>query len=58
MHRPALYCSRLILLFFLILTPATCFSWPAKVVSVADGDTITVLHNGQLSSLTRQNVLI
>lgn len=40
-------CSRHILLFLLLAIPATCFSWPAKVVSVADGDTITVLHNGQ-----------
>ena len=47
MHRPTLYCSRLILLFLLILTPATCFSWPAKVVSVADGDTINVLRDGR-----------
>jgi endonuclease YncB( thermonuclease family) len=29
------------------LIPSTCFSWPAKVVSVADGDTIIALHNGQ-----------
>ena len=40
-------CSRLALLFFLLAIPATCFSWPAKVTSVADGDTITVLHNDQ-----------
>ncbi len=42
-----MHCSRLTLLFFLLAIPATCFSWPAKVVSVADGDTITVLHNDQ-----------
>lgn len=40
-------CSRLTLLLFLLAIPTTCFSWPAKVVSVADGDTITVLHNDQ-----------
>lgn len=40
-------CSRLTLFLLLLAIPATCFSWPAKVVSVADGDTITVLHNGQ-----------
>jgi len=47
MHRPVSYYSRLILLLLLLSIPATCFSWPAKVVSVADGDTITVLHNDQ-----------
>lgn len=40
-------CSHLILSFLLFVIPSTCFSWPAKVVSVADGDTITVLHQGQ-----------
>ncbi len=40
-------CSRLTFLFFLLTIPATCFSWPAQVVSVADGDTITVLHKDQ-----------
>lgn len=40
-------CSRLTFLFFLLAIPATCFSWPAKVVSITDGDTIIVLHNGQ-----------
>lgn len=39
-------CSRLVLLFLLTI-PVTCFSWPAKVVSVADGDTLAVLHNRQ-----------
>jgi len=34
------------LLLFLIFMPSTCLSWPAKVVSVSDGDTITVLHSG------------
>jgi endonuclease YncB( thermonuclease family) len=42
-----MHCSRLTFLLFLLAIPATCFSWPAKVVSVADGDTITVLHNDQ-----------
>lgn len=40
-------CCRLTLLFLLLAVPATCFSWPVKVVSIADGDTITVLHNDQ-----------
>lgn len=40
-------CSRLTLFFFLLAIPATCFSWPAKVVSITDGDTIVVLHEGQ-----------
>ena len=40
-------CSRLTLLFLLLAIPANCFSWPAKVVSITDGDTIIVLHNGQ-----------
>lgn len=40
-------CSSLTFLIFLLAIPATCYSWPAKVVSVADGDTITVLYNGQ-----------
>jgi endonuclease YncB( thermonuclease family) len=39
-------CSRPAL-FFLVIIPATCCSWPAKVVSVADGDTIIVLHKDQ-----------
>ena len=42
-----MHCPRLTFLLFLLAIPATCFSWPAKVVSVADGDTITVLHNDQ-----------
>ena len=42
-----MHCSRLTFLLFLLAIPAICFSWPAKVVSVADGDTITVLHNDQ-----------
>lgn len=40
-------CSSFILFFVLLAIPSTCFSWPAKVVSIADGDTITVLHQGQ-----------
>lgn len=40
-------CSRLTYLFFLLAIPVTCFSWPAKVVSVTDGDTINVLRDGQ-----------
>lgn len=40
-------CSLHTILFLLLALPATCFSWPAKVVSITDGDTITVLHNDQ-----------
>lgn len=40
-------CSRLTFLFLLLVIPATCFSWPAKVVSVTDGDTINVLRDGR-----------
>ena len=36
-------CSRLTVLFLLLATPATSFFWPAKVVSVTDGDTIKVI---------------
>lgn len=39
--------SRLTFFFLLLTIPATCFSWPGKVVSVADGDTIIVQHNDQ-----------
>lgn len=48
MRRSATYCPDLnlpTLLFFLCL-PSICLSWPAQLVSVADGDTITVLHSG------------
>ena len=31
----------------LFCLPATAAAWTGKVVGVADGDTITVLHNGQ-----------
>lgn len=37
----------LIILLFLIIIPTTCLAWPAQVVSVSDGDTITVLRQGQ-----------
>ncbi|OGQ95518.1 MAG: hypothetical protein A2521_07605 [Deltaproteobacteria bacterium RIFOXYD12_FULL_57_12] len=40
-YRPAL----LFLLLFLL--PAPAHAWPAMVVDVADGDTITVLHNNR-----------
>ena len=38
-------CSRLTVLFLLLALPSTCLSWQAKVVSVADGDTIKVLRD-------------
>lgn len=40
-------CSSLTFLFLLLAMPATCFSWPAQVISVADGDSITVFYQGQ-----------
>lgn len=47
MHHPVPYCCRFAFTLLLLFTPATCFSWPAKVVSVNDGDTITVLRDGR-----------
>ena len=47
MHHPVPYCCRFAFALLLLFTPATCFSWPAKVVSVNDGDTITVLRDGR-----------
>jgi endonuclease YncB( thermonuclease family) len=44
-------CSRFFFLLFLLTIPTTCFSWPAKVISVTDGDTITVLHNNQKNEI-------
>ena len=40
-------CSHLTFFFFLLLAPSTCFSWPAKVVSVTDGDTINVIRDNR-----------
>lgn len=40
------YCTILASLIFLS-TPFICFSWSGKVVSVVDGDTIKVLHDGK-----------
>ena len=31
----------------LVLIPSLCLGWSGKVVKVADGDTITVLHDGE-----------
>ena len=50
-------CSRPTLLFLFLAIPSTCFSWPAKVVSVADGDTITVLHNSQHKEIRLYGVI-
>jgi endonuclease YncB( thermonuclease family) len=47
MHRAVPYCSRLVLLFLILLTPSLGLTWPAKVVSVADSDTITVIRDGR-----------
>lgn len=46
MRPSAIICSSLFLLF-LFSTPTVCFAWPAKVTSISDGDTITVLHSGR-----------
>lgn len=37
---------RLYFLAFFLLAPALLYAWPAKVVGVSDGDTITVLRDG------------
>ena len=37
----------IICLLFLIVSPTICLAWTAEVVSVSDGDTITVLRQGQ-----------
>jgi len=34
-------------LILAILVPSICFAWSGKVVSVTDGDTIKVLHDGK-----------
>lgn len=47
MHHPVPYCCRFAFTLLLLFAPATCLSWPAKVVSVNDGDTITVLRDGR-----------
>ena len=36
-----------LLLFGSLFLPSFCSAWPGKVISVADGDTITVLHDGK-----------
>lgn len=41
------YCSRFMLLFFLLLTPITGLAWSTKIVEVVDGDTLVVLRDGQ-----------
>ena len=34
-------------LFLAVLAPSICLAWSGKVVSVTDGDTIKVLHDGK-----------
>lgn len=46
MYRSASYHSWLALLI-LLFVPSLCHCWPAQVVSVSDGDTLTVLHDGR-----------
>lgn len=40
-------CSRMVLIFLLFFLPAPCYSWPAKVVAVLDGDSLVVRQGGQ-----------
>lgn len=46
MYRSASYHSWLALLI-LLFVPSLCHCWPAQIVSVSDGDTLTVLHDGR-----------
>ncbi len=41
--------SRVLYAFLIlaILVPSICFAWSGKVVSVTDGDTLKVLHDGK-----------
>ena len=39
--------SILFISLFLIITSTQCYAWQGKVVGVADGDTITVMHIGK-----------
>lgn len=36
-----------VLLFEVFLIPSPCFAWTGRVVSISDGDTIKVLHEGK-----------
>ena len=47
MHRSTTAHIYLITLLILITIPSLCLAWPAKVVSVSDGDTIVVLRQGE-----------
>ncbi|WP_319586767.1 thermonuclease family protein [uncultured Desulfobulbus sp.] len=47
MYRSTTAHIHLITLLILISIPSICLAWPAQVVSVSDGDTITVLRQGQ-----------
>lgn len=38
--------KRLFFALLLALAASTAWAWPAKVVGIADGDTITVLRDG------------
>jgi endonuclease YncB( thermonuclease family) len=42
-----LFRSILFISLFLAVTFSPCYAWQGKVVGVADGDTITVMHNGK-----------
>jgi endonuclease YncB( thermonuclease family) len=37
----------LLLLFVFLFTPSLCRAWQGKVIAVANGDTLTVLHDGK-----------
>lgn len=40
----------LVSVLFVLLSPCLCAAWPAKVLSVQDGDTITVAPSGDAST--------
>lgn len=47
MHRLRIVSIFFVHLFYLTIIPENGFAWSAKVVSVADGDTLLVIHNDQ-----------
>lgn len=47
MKNSAVFKALYVLLILAILVPPICMAWPGKVVSVTDGDTIKVIHDGK-----------
>lgn len=39
--------KKCLLAWYFLLFPSLCLAWQGKVVAVSDGDTITVLHDGE-----------